>query len=91
MVERSLPTQEIRVSNPVFGNFIYYQLYWKVENKEKEAGNEPNNNSTYVDMTFVHLLVGLNSFDAVRKPFLVFVLEYQSKKTDPFFHNCVVD
>ena len=42
LVERSLPTHEIRGSNPVLGKLyipIYCQLHWKDENKEKEAGN----------------------------------------------------
>ena len=35
----SLPTSEIRGSNPVVGEilFITYQLYWKDDNKEKRA------------------------------------------------------
>ena len=46
LVERSLPTAEVRGSNPVIGKllyrtFIYCQLYWKDENKEKEAENGP--------------------------------------------------
>ena len=28
LVERSLPAPKIRSSNPVIGNFIYYQLYY---------------------------------------------------------------
>ena len=37
------PIPEVRSSNPVFGkNFTFYcQLYWKDENKEKEAGKGP--------------------------------------------------
>ena len=42
LVERSLPIPEVRGSNPVIGkslNWTFYcQLYWKDENKEKEAG-----------------------------------------------------
>ena len=46
LVERLLPTPEVRGSNPVIGKllyetFVYCQLYWKDENKEKEAGNGP--------------------------------------------------
>ena len=45
LVERSLPIPEVRGSNPVIGKiywiFVYCQLYWKDENKEKEAGNGP--------------------------------------------------
>ena len=25
----------------LYGTFVYCQLYWKDENKEKEAGNDP--------------------------------------------------
>ena len=42
LAERSLPTPEIHSSNPVIGEFlenIHSKLYWKDENKEKEAGN----------------------------------------------------
>ena len=42
LVEQSLPTPEVRGSNPVIGenylNIVYCQLYRKDENKEKEAG-----------------------------------------------------
>ena len=39
LVERSLPTPEVRGSNPVIGKIcMYYQLYWKDENKEKRPG-----------------------------------------------------
>ena len=48
LVERLLPIPEVRGSNPVIGNnlyiehlFIYCQLCWKDENKEKEAGYGP--------------------------------------------------
>ena len=46
LVERSLPTPEVGSSNPVIskllcGTFVCCQLYWKDENKEKEAGNGP--------------------------------------------------
>ena len=47
LAERSLPTPEIRDSNPDIGNeifidvFICQLLYRKDENKEKEAGNGP--------------------------------------------------
>ena len=46
LVERLLPTPEIRGSNPVIGQllnrtFVYCQLYWTDENKEKEAENGP--------------------------------------------------
>ena len=41
LVERSLPTPEIRASNPVIGNYILLStvlnLYWKDKNKEKEV------------------------------------------------------
>ena len=45
-VERSLPTPEIRGLNPVIGKFyllstVFKKLYWKNENKEKEAGKGP--------------------------------------------------
>ena len=44
LVEQSIPTPEVRWSNPVIGKnlywtFVYYQLYWKDENKEKETVN----------------------------------------------------
>ena len=45
LVERSLPTPEVRSSNPVISKMYmeqcYCQLYWKDENKEKESGNGP--------------------------------------------------
>ena len=46
LVERSLPTPEVRGSNPVidkllYTTFVYCQLYWKDGNKEKEAGKGP--------------------------------------------------
>ena len=48
LVAGSLPTPEIRGSNPVIGNFIYYQLRKKCvekrEIKKKEAKNGPFNN-----------------------------------------------
>ena len=40
LVERSLPTPEVRGSNPVIGEIVYCQLNRKDENK-KEAGNGP--------------------------------------------------
>ena len=48
LVERSLPIPEVRGSNPVIGKILYISnicllsiVYWKDENKEKEAGNGP--------------------------------------------------
>ena len=45
LVEWSLPIPEVRGSNPVIGKNLYWtfycQLYWKDENKEKEAGKGP--------------------------------------------------
>ena len=49
LVEWSLPIPEVRGLNPVIGKKIIYILnicllstvYWKDENKEKEAGNGP--------------------------------------------------
>ena len=49
LVERSIPIPEVCGSNPVIGyKFIYIlnicllsTVYWKDENKEKEAGNGP--------------------------------------------------
>ena len=46
LAERSLPTAEVCGLNPVIGKFlyrtfIYCQMYWKDENKEKEAGQGP--------------------------------------------------
>ena len=43
LVEWSLPTPEIRGSNPDISKIFIYQLYnGKDENKEKEAGNVPS-------------------------------------------------
>ena len=43
LVERLLPIPDVRSTNPVIDKKIilniYCQLYWKDENKEKEAGN----------------------------------------------------
>ena len=40
LVERLLPKPVIRSSNSVIGIiYTHYELYWKDENKEKEAGN----------------------------------------------------
>ena len=40
LVERLLPKPVIRNSNSVIGIiYTHYELYWKDENKEKEAGN----------------------------------------------------
>ena len=57
LVERLLPTSEIRDSNTVIGK-IYRKLYWKDANKEKDARRGPfkNWNSKYrhvTDMTNV--------------------------------------
>ena len=45
LVEQSLPTPEVRSSNPVIGKiywtFVYCQLYWKDENKEKRGREWP--------------------------------------------------
>ena len=48
LVERLLPIPEVRGSNPVIGKNLFKlnisllsTLYWKDENKEKEAGNGP--------------------------------------------------
>ena len=42
LVDRSLPTPEIRSSNPVIGKiYMYYQLYWKDENKLKKSPGMP--------------------------------------------------
>ena len=45
LVERSLPIPEVRGSNPVIGKILYILnicllsiVFWKDENKEKEAG-----------------------------------------------------
>ena len=42
VVERSLPISEIRGSDPVIVNIIYYQLYWKDENEEKRGRERPD-------------------------------------------------
>ena len=43
LVEQSLSIPEVRSSNPVIGKIYFEQIlltvYWKDENKEKEAGN----------------------------------------------------
>ena len=43
LVEQSLSIPEVRGSNPVIGKIYIEQIlltvYWKDENKEKEAGN----------------------------------------------------
>ena len=45
LVERLLPIPEGRGTNPVIGKKLYWtfycQLFWKDENKEKEAGKGP--------------------------------------------------
>ena len=45
LVERSLPMPEVRGSTPVIGKiywtFVYCQLYWKDENKEKRGQEWP--------------------------------------------------
>ena len=45
LVEQLLLTPEIRGSNPVIGKFFYYwlylNLYWKDENKEKRGREMP--------------------------------------------------
>ena len=45
LVERLLPIPEVRGSNPVIGKiywtFVYCQLYWKDENKEKRGREWP--------------------------------------------------
>ena len=45
LAKQSLPTPEVHGSNPIIGkvllNFVKCQLYWKDENKEKEAVNGP--------------------------------------------------
>ena len=49
LVERSLPIPEVRGLNPVIGKNLFLKnicllttVYWKDENKEKEAGNGPS-------------------------------------------------
>ena len=41
LVERSLPTPEPDIGKLLYGTFVYYHLFWKDKNKEKEAGNGP--------------------------------------------------
>ena len=52
LVERSLPIQEVRGLNPVIGKIywkiVFCQLYWKDENKEKEAVNGPFKKNLYL-------------------------------------------
>ena len=52
LVELSLPIPEIHGSNPAIGNIIYYQQYWKDENKEKEAGHGPNFKNKKIVLVF---------------------------------------
>ena len=43
LVERPLPTPEVGGLNPVIGKiYMYCQLYWKDENKEKRGQEWPN-------------------------------------------------
>ena len=59
LVERSLPIPEVRGSNPIIRKIYLFLLnicllltvYWKDENKEKEAGDSPFNKN------LVHLLL----------------------------------
>ena len=71
LVERLLPTPEVRSSNPVnckllYRTFVHCQLHRKDENKEKEAGNDPfkkvlsslfNGHVTY-SLIVLHLILG---------------------------------
>ena len=53
LVMRSLHIPKIRGSNPVIGNFIFYQLNRKDENKEKEAGDGTIKNPLLLKFHFV--------------------------------------
>ena len=59
LVEWPLPIPEVYGSNPVIGKiywtFVFCQLYWKDENKEKEAGNGPFLIIKNIDITHKHL------------------------------------
>ena len=65
----SLTIPEVRSSNPVIGNKIYNiycQMYWKDENKEKEAENGPFLQKLYqvvngLKSTCSHSLRNINS------------------------------
>ena len=61
LAERSIPTPEIRGSNPDIGNisniFICQLLSRKDENKEKEAGNGPfKKNSANIQHASIEML-----------------------------------
>ena len=63
----SLPIPEVCYSNPVIGKlvqrtFVYSQLYWKGENKEKEAGKCPK--WTFCIVT-VHVKIGNKNFQVL--------------------------
>ena len=59
LVERSLSLPEVRGSNPVIGKNLFISnicllstVYWKDENKEKEAGNGPFKKSLFLLVLF---------------------------------------
>ena len=61
LVERSLPTPEVRGSNPVISKiYMYHQLYWKDENKEKKAGKCPIFKKTVVKKNKIKKIEAVN-------------------------------
>ena len=67
LVERSLPIPEVCSSNSVIGKNLFTlnicllsTVYWKDENKEKEAGNGPLKKNIKANETLVNLAVKIN-------------------------------
>ena len=57
LVEQSLPTPEVRGSNPVIGKiYMYYQLYWKDEIKEKRGRERPNFKTFHIKGSYLDKL-----------------------------------
>ena len=72
LVERSLPTPEVRGSNPIIGKllcgtFVYSQLYWKDGNKQKEAGNSALLYNFFVRKKVVLMQTGKSCFGTRRR------------------------
>ena len=65
LVERSLQIPEVRGSNPFIGKILLNicllsTVYWKDENKEKEAGNGPFKKNKWRQMkqaTFINIIM----------------------------------
>ena len=78
LVERSLPTPEIRGSNPNIGKLYLPIVHWKDENKEKEAGNGPFLKKKKV---FLLALSGpISSFEFRAVIIIFFLISVQSKR-----------